>query len=36
MNRLTKAWIDGVKDIKIKRFNKLPEDAIYPNDKSSE
>jgi len=35
MNRLTKAWIDGVKDIKVKRFNELPNEAIYTNDKAN-
>ncbi len=29
MNRLTKAWVDGATEIKIKRFETLPEDAIY-------
>ncbi len=28
MHRLTKAWIDGVGEIKIKRFEKLPEETI--------
>ena len=27
MKRLTKAWIDGVAEVKVKRFEELPEDA---------
>lgn len=30
MHRLTKAWIDGTKEITIKRFQSLPPDAEIP------
>lgn len=28
MHRLTKAWIDGVDKVKVRRFKSLPETAI--------
>ena len=36
MNRLTKAWIEGADEVKVKKFDKLPEEAILSEERLRE